>query len=277
MTKPACLLTIAGTDPSGGAGVQVDLNVFRDWGFHGLSVVTAVVAQNTQSVLRFESLSGRLVRDQLATLLEDVSPVGVKIGMLSSAEAVDEIATALEGLGGEVPVVFDPVMASGGHQSLRRPGTVEAMRQRLFPRVDVLTPNVPEAELLLDTTLSDVDDLIAAAEALAESGCAVLLKAGHLHARTAGPDEGIADVLATRAGARRLAALEPIDGDIRGTGCQLSSALTAALALGMPLPEAVETARRYLNDLLHSCRRRVGRGRPVIVRAEAPRNPLEDR
>lgn len=276
------LLTIAGTDPSGGAGIQVDLQVFRDWGFHGLSVITALVCQSTQGVRRFETVGGRLLADQLSTLLEDVTPAGVKIGMAASAEAVDEIASAIDALreaegGADIPVVFDPVLASGSHHELIRPGTLTAMRSRLIPLVDVLTPNVGEAEALLDTTIEDRRDFERAAKRLVGLGCrAVLLKAGHLGEAGEDNSDVLADVLADGEQLHELAALARIDADVRGTGCQLSSALTAALAVGEPLVDAVEHARRYLNELLHHRRQSIGRGRPVIVRAEPYSPPLDD-
>ncbi len=268
MSETRCLLTIAGTDPCGGAGIQVDLQVFRDWGYHGLSVITAVVCQNTAGVERFEGLSARLVGDQLETILDDVDPVGIKVGMVSRAEVVDVVATAVEQVRARYgcPVVFDPVMASGASQALKMPGTVVAMRERLIPQVDVLTPNVDEAAALLDCAITNRQEFEEAAAQLVELGCgAVLLKAGHLP-REAG---GISDVMATEDGVEALSALEPIAEDVRGTGCQLSSALAAALADGLELVEACEAARRYLNELLHTQRRHIGRGRPVVVRTES--------
>ncbi len=260
------LLTIAGTDPSGGAGIQVDLQVFRDFGFHGLSVITALVCQNTTGVRRFEAASAALLADQLDVLLEDVTPAGVKIGMVPTPELVVEIARAIEPL--SCPVVFDPVMASSSHHELTHTGTVEAMRERLIPRVDVLTPNVGEAQVLLDRVIETRTDFEQAGVDLLDLGCAaVLLKAGHLRDRG---ECGIADVLATPAQLHPLAELAAVDADVRGTGCQLSSALAATLAGGEPLVEGVEHARRYLNELLHTRRRDVGRGRPVIVRAAPP-------
>jgi hydroxymethylpyrimidine/phosphomethylpyrimidine kinase len=267
MSKTPCILTIAGTDPSGGAGIQVDLQVFRDWGFHGLSVITALVCQNTVGVQRFEDVSAQVVGNQLDTILDDVEPVGIKIGMVSRAEVVDVVAEVVEAARADTscPCVFDPVMASGTSQSLTRPGTIEAMRERLIPVVDVLTPNVAEAELLLDVQIQDRRQFEAAALDLRTLGCdAVLLKAGHLP-RT---EDRIADVLATERGLHVLEPLKTIDEDVRGTGCQLSSAVCCALAQGRPRVEAVEDARRYLNALLHTQSHQIGKGRRVVVRSQ---------
>lgn len=269
MSEIRSLLTIAGTDPSGGAGIQVDLQVFRDWGFHGLSVITAVVCQNTVGVRRFEGLAARLVDEQLDTIVEDVEPSGIKIGMVSRAEVVDVVASAVERMrqAHGCPVVFDPVMASGAKQTLKTPGTVVAMRERLIPQVDVLTPNIDEASVLLGRPIRTRDEAVEAARELLDLGCgAALLKVGHLPRE----HEGMRDLLATAQGIRTLAALEPIDEDVRGTGCQLSSALAGALARGLEVEEACEEARGYLNRMLHNHRHHIGRGRPVIVRTTDP-------
>lgn len=270
MNASRCLLTIAGTDPTGGAGIQVDLNVFRDLGYHGLSVVTAVVAQNTAGVRRFEAVEASLVADQLEAVLDDVTPAGVKIGMVGSAGVAEKIASFLERVQevGGCPVVFDPVLASSSSHALEESGTVDVLRDRLVPLVDVLTPNVDEAERLLGASIDDERDFEEAASRLRELGCdAVLLKVGHLSTE-AGERGALRDALATDAGVTRLAPLESVDEDVRGTGCQLSSALTAHLADGMAIEPATEKARHYLNELLHGRVEHIGHGRPLVVRKE---------
>ena len=265
MSQTRSLLTIAGTDPSGGAGIQVDLQVFRDWGFHGLSVVTAVVCQNTQGVRGFQAVDPEVVDGQLGAILDDVDPAAIKIGMLPTPAVVEVVADALASL--QCPVVFDPVMASGsGEQALNQAGTVEAMSNELIAHVDLLTPNVPEARALCGRDIDGRPDLERAARALVDLGApAVLLKAGHLDEET----NTVADFLATCDQARWLAPLERVDADVRGTGCQLSSALAANLAGGLSLFEAVEASRRYLNKVLRTCPQTIGRGRPVVVRADS--------
>lgn len=274
MTYTRSLITIAGTDPSGGAGIQADLQVFRDWGYHGLSVVTAIVAQNTAEVERFEPVSAKLVWTQLVMLLEDIEPWGVKVGMIPSAAVADELAGVLERIrdGNGCPIVFDPVMASSSSGSLQRPGTLPALKERVIPQVDVLTPNVKEAETLLDVEIGDEDALVDAAVELRGLGCRyVLLKAGHLPGRGA----QVSDVLAGPNGVTKLEPLETVDADVRGTGCQLSSALIAAMVEDISMVDAANAARRYLNDLLHTRRESIGRGRPVVVRAESDRDHLD--
>ncbi|MFP4597103.1 MAG: hydroxymethylpyrimidine/phosphomethylpyrimidine kinase [Persicimonas sp.] len=274
MTYTRSLITVAGTDPSGGAGIQADLQVFRDWGFHGLSVITAIVAQNTAEVERFEPVSAQLLWDQLVMLLEDVEPWGIKVGMIPSAAAADELAGVLERIRDTncIPIVFDPVMASSSSYSLQRPGTLQALEERVIPLVDVLTPNVREAEALLEVEIGDEDGLVDAAVELRELGCRyVLLKAGHLPGRGA----QVSDVLAGPHGVTKLEPLETVDADVRGTGCQLSSALVAAMVEDVSIVDAANAARRYLNDLLHTRRESIGNGRPVIVRAETDRDYLD--
>lgn len=264
------LLTIAGTDPSGGAGIPVDLQVFRDFGYHGLSVVTAVVAQNTTGVRSFESVDGTHVADQIDAVFDDIPVGAVKIGMLATADVVKSVAAPLSGIDEAIPVVYDPVLASGGGDArLERAGMVEALGDGLLERVDWLTPNIPEAEALLGVCIGEPADMERAAAQLLDLGpSAILLKAGHL----ADDRADLSDLLALdgegdEPRVRWLTPLERVPDDVRGTGCQLSSALAAALADGDVGEAAAERARRYLNDLLHHHRRTIGHGRPVIVRA----------
>ncbi len=264
----SCLLTIAGTDPSGGAGIQVDLQVFRDRAFHGLSVVTAVVAQNTAGVRGFEIVDPECVGAQLEAVFDDIPVAGIKIGMLGSAETVEVVVEFLRTRADDIPLVVDPVLASGsGTSALYRAGLVEVMREQLVPEVDCLTPNIPEAKALLDDEIKDEQEMCEAAEALCELGPrSVLLKGGHLAAHR--DEETIRDVFAEGDDVAWLAEMERIDEDVRGTGCQLSSALCGELADGEPPREAVERARAYLNRMIREKRRQIGGGRPVVVRAE---------
>lgn len=266
MTTTSTILSIAGTDPSGGAGIQVDLQVFRDLGHHGASVITAVVWQNTRTVHGWHAPGAEVLDQQLSVLLQDVSPAAIKIGMLTSPEDVSVVARHIARLG--VPVVHDPVMASGdGSAAMLLDSTIDAMRAELFERVTVLTPNIPEAEALCGEPLDESRLLDAAATLRERTGVRhVLLKVGHLSTR----GESLRDVWASDHGASWLAPLKtlPVD-NVRGTGCQLSSAIAAGLASGLTPKEATERARRYLWDLLRRRGRRVGKGRAVITRAGA--------
>jgi hydroxymethylpyrimidine/phosphomethylpyrimidine kinase len=252
------LLTIAGTDPSSAAGIQVDLQVFRDYGFHGASVITAVVWQNTIGVRGFRALEADDVIAQLDAVLDDLEVTVVKVGMVPTARQVDAIVERID----QLAVVWDPVLRSGsGEAALVDPDAIDAIR-RALPDVTVLTPNVPEAARLSGIEIETrADAHRAAGELLNRGPDAVLLKTGHL-------DEGedtFRDVFASADGIIDLEPLSAIDADVRGTGCQLSSAIAAEMARGAAAREACEHARRYLHEMLRTRRRSVGKGRDIVV------------
>lgn len=256
------LLSIAGSDPSGAAGVQVDLQVFRDFGFHGLSVLTAVIAQNTQGVSRLDPVAPDLLAAQLGSIRDDFVPSAIKVGLVATADQVETIVEFIQSMP-DVPVVWDPVMASGdGATEMTERGTSAALREATA-FVDVVTPNVSEAEVLLATRIETREAAYAAARTLVDDydAVAVLLKAGHL----AGESGALRDVWADVSGVTDLNPLPRIDADVRGTGCQLSSAIAAGLADAVEPREAVEAARSYLAALL-TRRQNLGRGRPIVVR-----------
>lgn len=263
------LLTIAGTDPSGGAGIQVDLQVFRDWGYHGLSAITAVVAQSTRGVRSFDPCRGALLRGQIDTILEDIPVAGIKIGMLPTLESVETVTDLLSEYEAkhDVPIVIDTVLKSGqGDVEMARLGAAEAMLDTLLGHADLVTPNLPELERLTGRTIVDREGAEQACLELLECGCdAVLFKSGHMEREA--DAELVSDLLV--AADETVTWLEPlgrIDEEVHGTGCQLSSAICAALADGMSMLDAAEAGRTYLNELLHSSVQDIGQGRPVIVR-----------
>mgnify|MGYP000029377793 CR=1 FL=1 len=268
----ANVLTIAGTDPSGAAGIQVDLQVFRDLGHHGLSAITAVLWQNSVSVDGWRVLSAQELASQIDVLSRDIAAAAIKIGVLPSAEQVEVVARFVERAG--VPVVLDPVLASGdGSTSLVEPGATEAMRELLMEHVTVLTPNLPELALLCGESV-DEQELLAEAAGRGRELLGVanlLLKAGHLpESSRPRPAAEIADAFASASHPDgklcqplpRLAVK-----NVRGTGCQLSSAIAAGLADGLDAYAACERARKYLWDLLRRRARFIGKGRAVITRA----------
>lgn len=279
MNDVRSLLTIAGTDPSGGAGVPVDLQVFRDHGFHGLSAITAVVWQNTTEVRGFEPVEADRLARQLDAVFDDIAVAGIKIGMLGTAENARSVARTLDSLDDPPPTVLDPVLTSGtGAASLGGAGLIDALRTHLFAQIDVVTPNVPEAERLLETEIETRPAMRRAASELVELGPRVaLVKAGHLPED--GDETGIADVVAIRTGEETLAEatekLPRVAEDVRGTGCQLSSAIAACLAEGDDPRTAIDRARRYLNRLQRDSAVRIGRGRPVVVRVGSDRSGEE--
>lgn len=263
MDLPPCVLTIAGADPCGGAGVQVDLHVMRDHQCHGLSAITAVVSQNTQGVRRWRACPPELVRDQLLAIAEDIPVAAIKLGMLASPDVVQVVGELLSTHQALVscPVVCDPVLASGdGTVELGKQHLVEAMQHMLFPHVDVLTPNIPEAETLLGHTIEDPMEAVEAIAGRVRGG--VLLKGGHWRGDVA--VDWWSDGMLTQS----LRSMPRLDIDARGTGCQLSSAIACQLARGEDFIAAIEKARDYLHHLLTHAPAYIGKGKPVIVRID---------
>lgn len=262
--KIPMVLTIAGTDPSGGAGINVDLQVFRDHGCHGLAAITAVVWQNTRRVGGWRAVTPRELEAQLALVGEDLDLSAVKIGMLPTARLVGETARFVDALPAGISVVFDPVMASGsGRQVMMDDDAVGAL-DALADCVDLVTPNGPEARGLAGEQMAtDVPEELALA--VVDRGWKrVLLTGGHLR----DGDTAVRDWYAEPAGVQALDEMDAVAADVRGTGCQLSSAIAAGRARGRSWLDAIDTARRYLHRRLTDDARHIGGGRPVVVRAE---------
>jgi hydroxymethylpyrimidine/phosphomethylpyrimidine kinase len=245
----AVALTVAGSDPSGGAGIQADLKTFSALGVYGTAVLTALTAQNTRGVTGVHPVPAEFVGDQLRTLLDDVTVHATKLGMLGSAAVVRELAAVLAQRRAG-PVICDPVMVATSGDRLVDEETVDAVRTDLLPLADLVTPNVPEAAALLGVaSASSVDELTEQARALLELGStAVLVKGGHL-----GGDESV-DVLATGSGVLRTRRPRVATTATHGTGCTLSSAIAALAARhgGSPVDwtSVVEGGRDYLQAAL---------------------------
>jgi hydroxymethylpyrimidine/phosphomethylpyrimidine kinase len=237
--RPVRLLTIAGSDSGGGAGIQADLKTFAAHGGYGMSVLTAVTAQNTLGVTAVHVLPVEIVRAQLDAVLADLGVDAIKVGMLGTAAIVEAVADGLAAAP-PVPVVVDPVMVAKGGASLLADDAVDALRARLLPPATVVTPNLPEAERLTGRRLATEDDRIAACEAIAAAGCAVLLKGGH------GEGDEIVDLLWERGEVQRFVHPRQHTRATHGTGCTLSSALAARLGRGEPLCNAVSGALDYV-------------------------------
>lgn len=240
-------LSIAGSDSSGGAGIQADLKTFSSLGVYGATAITAVTAQNTCGVGSQLALPARMVYDQIIAVMEDISPSVVKIGMLSNAEVVAAVADALSGY--NVPIILDPVMVSSSGHRLLSVEAQEILKQRLLSMAQLVTPNIPEMHALTAMPLSTVDERFAAARHLLELGVpAVLLKGGHAEGDTK------TDFLY-----RRVAAGIDVSSftsptiqtkNIHGTGCTLSSAIAAYVARGCGLEEAVPRAKEYVSEAI---------------------------
>ena len=237
----ANILSIAGSDPSGGAGIQADLKTFAACGAYGMAALTALTAQNTQGVSDVHLVPPAFVAAQIAEVLRDVRVDAVKIGMIASAETTLSVADALSPRRG-VPVVLDPVMVAKGGASLLARDAVAALTHRLLPLAAVLTPNLPEAAALLgEAEAGDRAGMADQARRLLELGPkAVLLKGGHL------PGAQSPDVLATPEGVSWFEGVRIVTRNTHGTGCTLSSAIAAELGKGRPLADAVAAAKRFV-------------------------------
>lgn len=266
VSPPASVLTIAGSDSGGGAGIQADLKTFAAHGIHGLSALTALTAQHTRGVTAVHAPPVGFLAAQIDACFEDFDVRAIKIGMLATADIVTAVADALDARP-RVPVVLDPVMIATSGAKLLDDDALEALRTRLIPRAAVLTPNIPEAEFLLGRSIHSSDEAEAALHALRALGArGVLLKGGHLIEGDTVVDRYAASDAAFSHRAPRLA----IDG--HGTGCTLSSAIAARIARGEP----ADTACRGAIDYVHAAMRaayRPGRSDVSVLGHLAPPAP----
>lgn len=249
---PAIALTIAGSDSSGGAGIQADLKTFSALGVYGASAITAITAQNTRAVTHIHDIPLDVVTGQIAAVLDDLDVGAVKIGMLSSPEIVTCVAAALAGYAG--PVVVDPVIVAKSGAKLLREEAIAALKEQLLPRATLITPNLPEAASLLgEAPLRDTGEAERQGRALLALGPgAVLMKGGH------GEGAECTDLLLVAGEPPLVFTAERLHTrNTHGTGCTLSSAIAAGLARGLPLARAVAEAHSWLHaaiaaaDTLH--------------------------
>jgi hydroxymethylpyrimidine kinase/phosphomethylpyrimidine kinase len=237
-------LTIAGSDSGGGAGIQADLKTFAVLGVWGTSAVTAVTVQNTRGVSGFSEVPPEVVADQVRAVVTDIGVDAAKTGMLASTPIIEAVADAVEEVG--VPnLVVDPVFVSKHGHPLLREDAVEALRRRIVPLATLVTPNLPEAAGLAGIEVTTRDDLPRAAEAILSLGArAVLVKGGHL------PGPVASDLLADADGMEWVEAERIPVPHTHGTGCVLSAAVAAHLALGRTLGEAVREGKRFVTDAI---------------------------
>jgi hydroxymethylpyrimidine/phosphomethylpyrimidine kinase len=255
-------LTIAGSDSGGGAGIQADLKTFAAHGVFGTCAITAVTAQNTLGVVSWEALSADLVTAQIEAVAGDIGADAVKIGMLATAAIVEAVAAAVIAL--DLPlVVLDPVMIAKGGDRLLEEDAIETMRTELLPRAHVVTPNVPEAEVLAGMKINSLEDMRKAGRRILEFGPrVVLVKGGHLNA---GDGAGQAvDVAWVRDKSFELRAPRISTSSTHGTGCTLSSAIAANLALGRGDRDALMLAKEYVSGAIREA--------PGIGRGHGPLN-----
>lgn len=271
MTTPVAL-TIAGSDPSGGAGIQADLKTFHQHGVYGCAAITLLTVQNTTSVRRVEVMDATLVAEQVEAVLSDVPPHAIKTGALGSRAVIEAVASLAEGI--RAPLVVDPVMISKHGASLIAPEAAGALRDGLLPHAALVTPNAPEASWMCGFEVHDVASAADAARAIAQTGVgAVLVKGGHLSG-----GESI-DVLYSGGDVHELSAPRIDSPHTHGTGCTYSAAITARLALGESLLDAVGNAKGWLTEAIRTPPG-IGRGigpvehRTPVTRPSVPPPPL---
>ena len=262
MTKPARLLSIAGSDSSGGAGIQADIKTASALGVYAMTAITAVTAQDTTGVGAIHPVPPDIVREQIVRCLSDIGADAIKIGMLGSAAVARAVAAALADHATGIPVIVDPVMVSTSGAALADAGIVAAMKADLFPRAALITPNLPEAESLCGFALDTQDDVARAGEMLLSLGPGgVLIKGGH------GGGDTLTDVLFTpHAPPRTYSSSRIVTRHTHGTGCTLSTAIACGLAQGMALPDAVARAHAFVQEAI--------RGAPGLGAGNGPINHL---
>lgn len=267
---PPIALTIAGSDSSAGAGVQADLKTFSALGVYGLSALTAITAQSTQGVYDVEVLSAGIVRQQIAVLLQDFNIAAAKTGMLGSEEVVEAVIEVSSTLG--VPLVVDPVVYSQSGAALISDQGISLVKTKLFAAAALITPNIPEAALLLGWSEERVsENRFDACKTLEElSGCAVLLTGGHSYVGS------VEDVLCIEDKIQTFSRPIIETKNTHGTGCTLSAAIAAYLARGVALEKAVELAGDFVHAAISAARnQRLGKGSGPVEHFFAYREPSE--
>lgn len=246
------VLTIAGSDSSGGAGIQADLKTFSAHGVYGMSVITAVTAQNTQKVIDVQDITPYMIGAQIDAVFEDIGADAVKIGMVSNAESIKIIADKLRRYKPD-KIVLDPVMVSKSGYMLLNPDAIESLKNELLPLATVVTPNLPEAEKISKVAIDGFNDMEKSARAIRAMGPKnVLIKGGHLSGDST-------DILFDGKNMIYLHAARVDTKNTHGTGCTLSSAIASNLALGMAIEDAVKNAKEYITTAIeHSLN--IGKG-----------------
>ena len=240
------VLTIAGSDCSGGAGIQADLKTMTAFGMYGMSVITALTAQNTTGVSGIADVESGFVAQQIDAVFTDIRPDAVKIGMVSNSFLVRTISEKLKEYGAQ-NIVVDPVMVSTSGSRLLERDAADALIEMLLPLAEIITPNIPEAEVLSGIRIRDREGMKEAARIITRStGTNILIKGGHF-------PEGADDLLVRRDGREKWFLAARIDNpNTHGTGCTLSSAIACGLAEGLSVEESVRAAKDYITDALKS-------------------------
>ena len=241
------VLIVAGSDSGGGAGIQADIKTVTALGGYAATAITALTAQDTQTVRAVHPVPADFVAEQMRVVLADIGADCIKTGMIHSAPIIEAVADAAARYGKGIPLVVDPVLVAKGGASLLEDSALRALETTLVGRADLVTPNIPEAERLTGLTIATVDDMARAAHQIHELGPkAVLVKGGHLES-----DE-ITDLLSHTGGIERFHGQKIESRHTHGTGCTLASAIATGIAQGMGLVDAVTRARRYLRAAIEA-------------------------
>jgi len=245
--SPPIALTIAGSDSSAGAGIQADLKTFSALGVYGLTAVTCIVAEVPRKVSRIESVTARMVREQIEVLLENFRVAAIKTGLLCSAEIVCAVAQTIQHAKKKaarcIPFVIDPVIIATSGDNLLEANAVEFYKNKLFPLATLITPNLDEAGLLLESRIDNRRQMVSAAKALAKKyHASILLKGGHLRGNNA------IDLLFHQGELTEFSAPFVRDIETHGTGCAYSAAITAGLASGFSLEQAIKRAKTFITQ-----------------------------
>lgn len=255
------VLSIAGSDSSGGAGIQADIKTVTSMGGYCATAITAITVQNTQGVSHILPVDAKIIRAQCDAVLTDIGADCLKIGLLYDEASVKSVISLLDDY--KLPVVLDPVMVASSGAKLMQPHTMDIMKHELFPRCTLITPNIAEAEWLLGADIKDIDDLeTCSAELLSHGSGAVLLKGGHLEG------DQLVDVLAQARGIKKFSHNRIHTPHTHGTGCTLSSAIAVGLARGLSIEKSVGTAIGYVQKAIETA--------PNFVEKNGPLNHMHD-
>ena len=235
------VLIIAGSDSGGGAGIQADIKTVSMLDAYAATAITALTAQNTEGVFGVLPIPPDFIRRQIEVVLDDIGADAIKTGMLHDVAVIETVVAVLQEHAAGIPLVVDPVMVAKGGARLIDPDALDALKRLLIARADIITPNLPEAEILCGTTIGNATEMRTAGETLLRLGCrAVLVKGGHLSGET------VPDVLVTAEGTRVWESPRLATRHTHGTGCTLASAIAAGLAQGVGVENAVDRARAYV-------------------------------
>lgn len=241
------VLICAGSDSGGGAGIQADIKTVTALGCFAATAITALTSQNTKGVFNVLDIPTSFLRQQMTVVLEDIGADVIKTGMLHNAEVIRTISNTLENLGDSSTLVIDPVMVAKGGHSLLQTSAIDALKNELIRKADVLTPNIPEAEVLVGIEITSVDDMRRAGERLLNMGPkSVLIKGGHL------TDDTLTDILLTQSEEKLYSGPRLKTVHTHGTGCTLASAIAAGIAQGLEVQIATERARKYVFEAIRT-------------------------